>query len=356
MRSVSEAPTAFEALLHGARRALINPLFVALLSALLLAGAHAEESPPPVRAEAAGFTDQGYGRLLLTFSEETKATVHLSNGILIVSFAQPIELSVASLKDRLADYVQAVRRDPDNGAIRLSLSRKVSVNVMEAGKKLFVDLLPDGWTGLPPGLPQDVVDDLAKRAREAERQARMNDALPRKTWAPVKLRYAAAPNFFRFAFEMPEPIATATAREGQELRVTFAAPVKIDFGEARAKLPESVTGLEAQYENEETIVKLVLAPGAGMRSFREDTAFTVDVMPPEPGAKPAAVEGKASDEESEKTPVAAEPNAVAVHPAKPMPPGESPGPRPYEMVWAGRKPAHVPLVSFDSLDGWQVEC
>ena len=39
-----------------------------------------------------------------------------------------------------------------------------------------------------------------------------------------------------------------------------------------------------------------------------------------------------------------------------MPAGETPGPRPYEMVWAGRKPPHVPLVNFDSLDGWQVEC
>ena len=54
--------------------------------------------------------------------------------------------------------------------------------------------------------------------------------------------------------------------------------------------------------------------------------------------------------------------SVAIHPAKPMPAGETPGARPYEMVRAGhhpqdgRKPAHVPLASFDSLDGWQIEC
>jgi hypothetical protein len=39
-----------------------------------------------------------------------------------------------------------------------------------------------------------------------------------------------------------------------------------------------------------------------------------------------------------------------------MPAGEEPGARPYEMVWADRKPPHVPLVNFDSLEGWQVEC
>jgi hypothetical protein len=42
--------------------------------------------------------------------------------------------------------------------------------------------------------------------------------------------------------------------------------------------------------------------------------------------------------------------------AKPMPADEAPGARPYEMVWAGRKPPHTPLVNFDSLEGWQVEC
>jgi len=46
---------------------------------------------------------------------------------------------------------------------------------------------------------------------------------------------------------------------------------------------------------------------------------------------------------------------VTILAAKPMPVGEVPGDRPYEMVWAGRKPPHTPLVDFDSLEGWQVE-
>ena len=47
--------------------------------------------------------------------------------------------------------------------------------------------------------------------------------------------------------------------------------------------------------------------------------------------------------------------SVANRTAKPMPVGEAPGDRPYEMVRAGRKPPHTPLVNFDSLEGWQVE-
>jgi hypothetical protein len=42
--------------------------------------------------------------------------------------------------------------------------------------------------------------------------------------------------------------------------------------------------------------------------------------------------------------------------AKPIPADEKPGERPYEMVRANRRPAHKPLVDFDSLDGWTLEC
>ena len=42
--------------------------------------------------------------------------------------------------------------------------------------------------------------------------------------------------------------------------------------------------------------------------------------------------------------------------AKPLDPAEPVGQPPYEMVRAGRTPARIPMVSFDSLEGWTVEC
>lgn len=41
--------------------------------------------------------------------------------------------------------------------------------------------------------------------------------------------------------------------------------------------------------------------------------------------------------------------------AKPMPPDEPIGERPYEMVSADRQPPHTPLIDFDSLTGWRVQ-
>jgi hypothetical protein len=287
MSSVAGAIPAFKAVVRDARRALINPLLVILISAAAIFGARAAD----VTGQVTGSTSQGYGRIIFTFSEEIKTTVEVSNGIVVISFSKPVSVATEKLGERLTGYVQAVRRDPDSGAVRLALGRKVTVNMMEAAEKVFIDFLPDDWAGLPPAIPQEIVDDLAKRAREAERNVQMNRNAPRKTWAPVKLRFATAPTFARFAFEMAEPITTSTTREGQELRIGFDAPVKIDFGEAKAKLPSTVVGLEAEYEMEMTTVKLVLAPDAGIRSFRDDGAFVVDVAP-STIAPLKAIEGK----------------------------------------------------------------
>ncbi|MEW6236773.1 MAG: hypothetical protein AB1656_15420 [Candidatus Omnitrophota bacterium] len=48
--------------------------------------------------------------------------------------------------------------------------------------------------------------------------------------------------------------------------------------------------------------------------------------------------------------------AVKIVAAQPLDPAESLGERPYEMVWANREPPHTPLVHFDSLEGWTLEC
>ena len=83
---------------------------------------------------------------------------------------------IEKVSNAAPDYVGAARRDPDGTGLRLALSRKVTVNSMAAGERLFIDLLPDNWTGVAPGLPQDVIEDLAKRARDAEKQLRQQRA------------------------------------------------------------------------------------------------------------------------------------------------------------------------------------
>lgn len=255
----------------------------------LPAPAFAQERPQPLAAELSARMEAGFARLIFTFPEELKADVQLNNNVLVVKFAKPVRVAVDQVRPALRDLVIAARADPDNRAVRIAFSQKVSVNMMEAGEKLFIDLLPEGWAGLPPGLPQDVVDELAKRARDAERKAR-NHPVVQRVWQPVKLRLAEAPAFARFAFTLGEPVQISTEQDGQEFRIIFAAPLKIDLGDAQAALPPSVVALETDYSDGVAVARLVLAPYATVRHFREQSAFVVDVTPP-PATEPEQIQG-----------------------------------------------------------------
>ena len=71
-------------------------------------------------------TSGGYARIVFLFSEATEADVRMSNGILVVGFRTPVDVSV----DRLStnnEYISAARRDPDLRGVRLALSRKVRI-------------------------------------------------------------------------------------------------------------------------------------------------------------------------------------------------------------------------------------
>lgn len=267
--------------------------FLVTLGALAFAAApFAAFSQPRAQlpeAALAASMESGYARLVFTFPDQNKADVRLANNVLVIRFAKPVRVSIEGIQKQFKELVQAARTDPDGNAVRIAFSQKVSVNVMEAGEKLFVDLLPESWVGLPPGLPQDVVDDLARRAREAERKARVEPP-PQKVWQPVHLRFAEAPGFARFAFTLGEPVPVSASQDGQELRITFNAPVKIDFGGVQAMLPPTVASLEADYADR-TVVRLVLAPGATVRHFNEASAFIADVVPGKP-AVPEKIQGE----------------------------------------------------------------
>src|SRR5450631_544128 len=131
----------------------------------------------PIKGEASFVAANGYARLVLKLAEDVESEVSTAGSILVIRFKRPVDIPVDKLSDAVPDYVASARRDPDGAAIRLSLARRVTINTMTAGERIFVDLLPDSWSGQPPSLPQDVVRQLAERARAAERALRQQLAL-----------------------------------------------------------------------------------------------------------------------------------------------------------------------------------
>ena len=130
---------------------------VILLALTLPAAAQSD----PVKAEATFGAADGYARLVLKFAQDVTTEVTSAGSIAVIRFERPVDIAVESLAAAVPDYVSMVRRDPDGTAIRLSLSRKVAINTMMAGERVFIDFLPETWSGPPPSLPLEIVRELA---------------------------------------------------------------------------------------------------------------------------------------------------------------------------------------------------
>src|SRR5262245_53458645 len=110
---------------------------------------------PAVKGEVGVTVENGFARFVLLFAEEIETKARLANNILTISFEKPVDISVVRVAASSGGYVAAARRDPDGKAIRFALARKVTMNSIAAAERLFVDLLPEGWAGMQPGLPRE---------------------------------------------------------------------------------------------------------------------------------------------------------------------------------------------------------
>src|SRR6185295_1544050 len=190
------------------------------------------------------------------------------------------------------DYIGGARRDPDGKAVRIALARKVTMNSMAVAERLFVDLLPETWSGAPPGLPREVIEELARRAREAERKVRQQRTLVRQhKLPPVRVRVAQQPTFTRYTFELPEAIGVTASHAKDHLTLTFDAVVNFDLADVKAALPAMVGAIDSELDQDTVLVRFSFAEKVDARTFREDLSYVVDVtsMTAKPGRGEAAV-------------------------------------------------------------------
>ena len=221
----------------------------------------------------------GYARLLFAMSDDVDASVHTSGNVLIISFAQPVQVSVDRLTEKAPDYIGAARRDPDGRAVRIALAGKVSVNSMAAGEKFFVDLLPDTWSGPPPGLPQQVVEELARRARQADRLERIEQQkAQRKKLPPVRVHVAVQPTFVRFVFDVPDQTEVSADRAKERLTLTFDAPIPFDLADAEAAMPAAVAAINTEVEQDSALVRFSFLSKVDVRTFRDGNGYVVDIV------------------------------------------------------------------------------
>ena len=265
----------------GAGRAARYPgraLAVAMLATVLSAGT--VRAADAVTGEIKVLTDNGYTRLVFKLAEPVTANIRLNWPILVIAFKKPVSISVDHLDLKAPSIISAARLDPDGSAIRIALKQKVKINTIPLAERLYVDLLPQTWSGLPPGLPQEVVEELARRARQAERLIHRAHASEKPRTPPtIRVKVASEPTFTRYVFRLPEDANVVPAHGKGELTLNFDQAIKWDLADALANLPPSLKSIDAkaEVESQSVAVHFVLNGSPKVRTFREDDEIVVDI-------------------------------------------------------------------------------
>ncbi len=230
--------------------------------------------------------DEGrYSRVVFSFDRRPRHQLSAQNGILVIRFERAVDLPVEALTRELRGFISSARRDPDGTAIRIALSRKVRVNSSEAGDQLFIDFMPEPWVGPPPPLPPEVMAELQRRAEEAERLKRDQQARERRRAlrAPIELVVGEAPTFTRLEFRSRDRVEATISRSSREVRVTFERVGDVDLGPIRARLPRFLDAIRTEDGDDRLIVVLGVDGVRDVRGFEESNAYVVDIIGPDRG-------------------------------------------------------------------------
>lgn len=258
-----------------------------------------------------------YGRLVLTFDSRVPVKARMSGAVLVIGFAQPSTMVAERIAAEMPDYVAAVRRDPDGTGLRLALQRPYRLNVQEAGEKIFIDLLPTDWSGLPPPLPPEIVADLFRRTQAAE--AALRAAKPPAEPKRLPLELAQLPTLTRLTLRPPLSAVARFDTVAAATRLTLPGAWRIDDVATRGRLKPAIDALAVEADAEGA--RLLVTPAAGyeIRTFRDEDGVTIDVArkaAPEPKPPAQAEAGAAPETVAKVAPSRPEASPAAQDPAK----------------------------------------
>lgn len=227
--------------------------------------------------------EEGYGRLILSFpgrDELPEYSMRIENGVLSLEFEEQVSIILPDVGVTMAPYLSVARVDPDGKGLRLGLRSAFTFNRIEAGEKLFIDLLPASWQGMPPALPQEIIDELAERARlaaiRAERERKAADVLELNPKASV--RVGRNPTFMRIQFDWTVPTTAEYVQDGTTSRIAFEWPVDVDLRNLIADLPPEIATVESSVSPDGALVSLVVAEGVTPRFYENSPRqFILDV-------------------------------------------------------------------------------
>ncbi|PTM42366.1 hypothetical protein [Bosea sp. 124] len=259
----------------------------------------------------------GFGRLSLVFDEPTQTRIRVSNGVLVVAFGDSVKIDVAKIARELPAYVSIARVDPDGRGLRFALARSYRANLIEAGERAFIDLLPENWSGLLPGPPPEVIAEMSERLRIAEARAREAARAAQETRKTLRVRRASLPTLERLIFDVPPETVLTPDLADDALTLNFNQPMTVDPAAVRTALPSGVALVSQETGKTATTLGLSLPKDWQIRSFRDEDGLVLDLLKPGKPASATLAEPAGTAPAS----AAAMPSAATVQPAALPAPG-----------------------------------
>jgi hypothetical protein len=281
-------------------RSLARAVMLAITLAVTLgpAAVRAED-----KAQVFATNENGFGRLILDFAGRLDLPAYRvkhDNGVLAVEFDEPVDLFLPDVAAALRDYISVARVDPDSRGVRFGLRKPLQVSRLEAGERLFIDLLPRSWQGLPPALPPEVVAELAERAKQAavlaEQKRKEEEA---KTVRPTAtVRVGRNPTFARIQFDWSVETKARFEQSGNRGLLTFDWPVPVSVSALGTELPREVIGIRNFVAKDGSHIEIRLADGVVPRFYvNSDRQFVIDVDIAREEGMAAAIAASESEEQ-----------------------------------------------------------
>ncbi len=248
------------------------------LALVMIAPAFAQDKGQLYVAE-----QDGYGRLILSFpalDELPKYDFRIENNVLSIVFENPVDVLLPDVGLTMPNYLSIARVDPDGRGLRIGLKTSFNFNRIEAGEQLYIDLLPLTWQGMPPPLPQEVIEELAERARQAairaerDRKARMAAELE----PMVNVRVGQNATFLRVQFDWTVPTDASFSKRGNIGAANFEWPVSMDVSALLTGLPPELVSVQAGTSPDGAVATFIFADGIEPRFYEiSPSQYVLDI-------------------------------------------------------------------------------
>lgn len=264
-------------------RRIVGFVWATMLATCVFASSAYAQAEPPERVEVIAQGQTGFGRLIIRFKDRLNLpsyTVTIAGGVMALEFSKPIETILPDVTEHLSDYIAVARLDPDAKGIRFGLKREFRVNKIEAGERLFLDLIPPGWTGLDPALPEEVVKELALRAEQAALLAerRRKAKIARESRPEVDLRLGRHPTFSRIVFDWSIDTEAKFELVDRTASIRFEWPIDVDLYKIESDLPPEIVGVSKLVSEDGLQLQFQLADEVEPRFFEEEgKRYTLDL-------------------------------------------------------------------------------